>query len=172
MTHHQRSVVLLLVAGMSSSCTQFDPTDLSGEVSVSGTVVDFVTGEPLAGGVSVTTSGLNPSPAITMRGAEFTVDPVPKHSVFHLLSAGATYRSTYGSATFVEDDDLTDVKVQAASESYMRTLETMLGAPTGAPILLARVVDVADRPRANIPRSAFLVNQQASPTLPFFSMTS
>jgi hypothetical protein len=121
-----------------------------------GTVLDFVSGEPLEV-ATVSTDGLVPAPTISVTGASFTIENIPQHSVFHVLAgAPPSYRSTYNAPVTITTSDRDGVDVYAVSEDFLGGLATAFGVtgPTGA-VLLAQVTDDNGAPVAGIPGTAF-----------------
>ena len=153
------------------ACGGDDPAD-PGEIAtyvVTGTVVDFETGDPIAGSASVTTDGIDPPPTISVTGPEFTLQDVPPGSLFHILAGSPPgYRSTYGAPIEVVDADVDGVISEIVSEEYLAGLATAFGveASAGTGVLLAQVVDDAGAPIAGIPAGAFDVGVDA--VGPFF----
>jgi hypothetical protein len=143
------------------ACSGEDPEDVQGGEprQVRGTVVDFQTGAPITGPVSVTTRGLEPQPVVTTGGAEFTLDGVTPHSVFHVLAASPpTHRSTYGDAIEIGDRDLGGLEVAVVAETYLASLAQAFAiqptASTG--VLFAHAVDDQGRGRAGVSAAAFV----------------
>jgi hypothetical protein len=132
-----------------------DPNGLS----VNGQVIDFATGQVIAGTASVSTRGLDPAPIVTVDGAAFAMEPVPANSVFHVLSAAPpSYRATYAAVT-VTNASLEAIQVPALAETYIASLATSFNvSPTAARgILLARAVDASGTPRSGITAASFTV---------------
>lgn len=123
---------------------------------VTGTVLDFSSGQPLDV-ATVSTDGLVPAPTISVTGAAFTIENIPQHSVFHVLAgAPPNYRSTYNAPVSVTTADLDGVDVFAVGEDFLAGLASAFGiaGPTGS-VLLAQVVDEGGAPLAGIPGTAF-----------------
>jgi hypothetical protein len=136
--------------------------------TIQGAVVDFETGQPIAGAASVSTSGLVPPPQITSQGAAFTIDGVPDHSAFQILASAPSSRPTFSEAVLVETADLRGVTAPVVSEAFFTQLATGFGiSPTATRgVLLARVVDAAGQPKAGVAKSNFVLD--ASVSGPFF----
>lgn len=133
-----------------------DPGDGPSYYVATGTVLDFVTGEPLEV-ATVSTDGLVPAPTISVTGASFSIENIPQHSVFHVLAgAPPDYRSTYNAPVTITTSDRDGIEVYAVSEDFLGGLATAFGitGPTGA-VLLARVTDDDGAPVAGIPGTAF-----------------
>ena len=142
----------------STGCSGDDGEEGIPKYSVTGNVVDFVTGEKLDTQASITTSGLSPAPTITVTGTSFLIRDVPLHSVFQVLaSAPPTYRSTYNPAIEVTEDNVDDVTITALSESYLDMLKAAFGVSpvSGTSILVGRLIDDKGQPVANVPATAF-----------------
>jgi hypothetical protein len=135
-----------------------------GALTVSGTVVDFETGDLVEGSVTISTRGLEPPPTVTIDGSWYELAAVTPHSVFHVLAgAPPTHRATYGAAIEVTDSDLTAVEIAAVSETYLAELdEAFAVSPSaGAGVLLAQALDEGGDPVAGIPATAFTPPENA-----------
>jgi hypothetical protein len=166
-------VCRVLAALMALGCSAPEPIDggdddpgggtsVPGTVRVEGVVRDLETGQPVSGSASVTVDGLSPPPAIAVSGASFVIDDVPAHSLFHILaSAPPTYRSTYGTAVEVSEQDLTDVDAQVVSETFLQILALVFGEPGSGGILIVRAVDASGAPFAGLPAAAIAVPEGA-----------
>ena len=167
-----RGLLCVLVSFTTTACIfsseGVDPSEpLGGSRTVEGNVVDFASGQPIAGAASVTTSGLLPPPEITVQGAAFTIKGVPENSAFQIQASAPTYRSTFSEAVIVDEVDVRDVSAPVVSEQFLAGLAIGLGiAPTAARgVLLARVVDDKGAPKAGVAKSNFVLD--ASVTGPF-----
>jgi hypothetical protein len=121
---------------------------------VTGQVVDFQTGAAITTAASVTTSGLLPSPHITVQTAAFTISGIPENSAFQVLAAAPpTHRATFGPAIVVTNSDRDGVTVPAVSEALLGQLATSFGvSPTAAKgVLFVHLVDAATgAPKAGV----------------------
>lgn len=144
----------VLAAGCTTSNSPGGGTE--GGLSVMGQVVDFQTGQPVAGSVSVSTSGLAPAPKVTISPPAFILDGVTPHSVFYALASADGHRATYSAAIDVEDTDV-EADVVVVAEPYLAQLATAFGVtPTAANgVLFARAVDTAGKGKAGVPATAF-----------------
>src|SRR5687768_4074477 len=71
-----------------------DAEVIDGARTVTGQVIDFQSGGPLAN-ATITTSGLGPAVTVTVTGNEFRLEGVPNNSTFQLLaSVGSSHRAT------------------------------------------------------------------------------
>jgi hypothetical protein len=125
-------------------------------LQVMGQVLDFQTGQPVTGSVSVSTTGLSPAPTVTISPPAFILDGITPHSVFYALASADGHHQTYSTAIDVEDADVeADVKVVA--EPYLGQLAQAFGVtPTAANgILLAQAVDATGKGKAGVPATAF-----------------
>ncbi len=173
---HTRATRICLVALFASTvaCGDDGSDGDPGEVetfSVQGTVVDFQTGEALSGSSTVSTSGLEPPPTVSVTGAEFTLVGVPPASVFHILAGNPpNYRSTYNVATVVDDADVDGVEAMVLSEAFLTELSTTFGVTPagGTSVLVARAQDENGEPVAGIPAAAFQIDNAAPVSGPFF----
>jgi len=168
-----RGLLCVFISFTASSClfSSADPTDvepLGGARTVEGAVVDFETGQPVAGAASVSTSGLLPAPEITTDGAAFTIKGVPENSAFQILASAPAYRATFSEAVVVETDDLRGVTAAVVSDSFISGLASGFAVTQTATrgVLLARVVDGAGQPKAGIAKSNFVLDGSVSG--PFF----
>jgi len=137
-----------------------DGGPLGGSLMVSGHVVDFETGDPIDAAASVTTSGLAPAPMVSTTGSDFQIGGIPENSAFQILAgAPPTHRSTFSTSVIVIDADLTGIKVQAVSETYLASLATAFGVtPTAAKgVLFVKLVNSAGLGQADVPASQILV---------------
>lgn len=165
------SGALLLACGGDDASGDGDGDGDIGSYSVSGTVVDFETGDAIDGSATISTNGLSPAPTVSVTGADFRIDGVPPHSVFNILAgAPPTYRSSYSVAAEVEEADIDGVEAQVVSESYLSDLADAFGVTPGAGtgVLIAQVRDDQGAPVAGIPAAAFEVNNAAPKDGPYF----
>jgi hypothetical protein len=147
-----------------------DPDEIP-SYEVSGTVVDFVTGEAIEGVATVSTRNLTPPPSITVNGASFSLSGIPPSSVFNMLvGSPPEYQNTYAVAIEVLDDDVVGVDTAALSTAYVQSLATAFGVTPSAAgaILVARVVDANGAPRAGIGAEAFEIDNATPASGPFF----
>lgn len=166
-----RGLLCVLISFTASSClfSSEDPGDnepLGGSRTVEGTVVDFLTDQPITGSASVATSGLMPEPMITTQGAAFTIKGVPENSAFQILASAPSHRPTFSSSVLVGADDLRDVRAAAVSDAFITSLAQGFGVTLSAErgILLARVVNESGAPKAGVAASNFtLTNSTVSP---------
>jgi hypothetical protein len=170
-----RGLLCVFISLTASSCffTSEDPDDggnepLGGSRTVVGTVVDFESGQPIAGAASVATSGLLPEPMIAEQGAAFTITGVPENSAFQILATAPAHRPTFSEAVIVGTDDLRDVKVASVSDTFITNLAAgfQIMPSTTRGILLARVVTEAGAPKAGVAKANFVLDGSVSG--PFF----
>ena len=143
----------LVLAGCAGSDDAED-----GALRVSGTVVDFETGDLVEGSVTISTRGLEPPPTVTIDGSWYALDYVIPDSVFHVLAgAPPTHRATYGAAIEVTDRDLQGIEIAAVSESYLAELVDAFGvAPSASTgVLFAQAVDDGGAGVAGVAATAF-----------------
>ncbi|MCE9579672.1 MAG: hypothetical protein K8W52_41525 [Deltaproteobacteria bacterium] len=143
----------MVLAGCASHAAG-DPGD---GLSVTGEVVDFATGLPVTGAISVSTRDLSPQPIATIAAPTFVLDGVTPHSVFYALASADDHRATFSAAITVEDAHVDNIEVRAVSEAYLGQLTTAFGlTPTAATgVLFAQAVDDTGHGRAGIPATAF-----------------
>src|SRR5436305_2676211 len=96
-----------LALGLLASCTSSGANGggggeppLGGANTVTGTVVDFLSSNPVSGAADVTALGL-PDAMVATSGASFTITDVPDNSLFQLLATVPTYAPTYSPAMTV-----------------------------------------------------------------------
>lgn len=150
----------LFVAACGDSGTENgdDPLDPNARYSVSGTIYDLETGEPLEVAGSVSVSNVSPTPSVTTSGAGFIMEGVPANSTFHALaSAASDYRSTYNLAIEVGSANVEDVELFAVRESYLAELVQGFGLTPafGTGIIIARAYDENGQPYEGLPADAF-----------------
>ncbi len=136
-----------------------------------GTVVDFETGNDIAGVATVSTTNLTPPPSITVNGAQFELDNIPPGSVFDLLvGSPPDYVSTYGATVEVIDADETGITANAISTDYLTRLADGFGvSPTSTKgILIARAITEDGKPRAGVGATAFEIDGAAPAAGPYF----
>ncbi len=170
--------VFVLCTVLAACGSEDDPDDVGGDdggdaiasYSVAGSVIDFETGLEIDGQATVTTSGLSPAPTVSITGAAFTIDGVPPHSVFNVLSgAPPNYRNSYGAAIEVLDDDLANINTEVVSETYLAAMANEFGvALGGGAIVIAQAIDDQGAPRAGVGADAFQVNNATPVSGPFF----
>ncbi len=135
--------------------------DGDGEVatlSITGTVVDFSTGEALAGSATVSTDGLSPPPTISVTGASFQIEGIPPYSNFHLLAGSPPdYRSTYSVIVETAESNQTGLEFAALSEDFVDSLYATFGvtAAAGTSLVVAKLVDDQGAALAGVKSSAF-----------------
>lgn len=170
-----RGLLCVLVPLVVSSCffTSEDSDDngdepLGGSRTVEGSVVDFESGQAIAGAASVSTSGLMPAPMITSQGAAFTIKGVPDNSAFQILASAPSHRPTFSEAVIVGTDNLRDVSAAVVSDAFVASLASAFGvtATAGRGVLLARVVNDRGEPKAGVAKANFVLDGSVSG--PFF----
>jgi hypothetical protein len=137
-----------------------DDGPLGGSRTITGTVVDFETGDAVEGAASVSTSGVIPAPLVTSQGATFTIEGVPDNSTFQVLaSVSPTHRSTFGPSIDVLAENISGVEAPAVSETFLAGLATAFNVTPSAAkgVLLAQLVDEAGDPAAGIPGGQLVV---------------
>jgi hypothetical protein len=170
---------LMLVSTWLAGCGLFSPEDtdpapdsdvVGGSVRVEGRVVDLVTGQPVAGTASVTTSGLVASPTIEVQGSTFVLDRILENSVFHVQATVPPSHHATSSALEVTTEDRDGVTVPAIAEMRLAQLASGFGVtPTAARgVLLAQVVDDRGQPRSGIPAASFALDGGTGLKGPYF----
>jgi hypothetical protein len=145
-----------------------DPGDTVATISVSGTVVDFLSGDALDG-ATVSTDGLSPAPTVSVTGSDFTITGVAPFSSFNLLASSPPgYRSTYNAIIETGDEDVAGVTLMALSEDFIDQMHTEFGVQPadGTSLILAQLLDAEGNPVAGVPGDAFALTP--SMTGPFF----
>jgi hypothetical protein len=136
---------------------------------ITGSVVDFSTGDPLTGGATISTDGLSPAPTVSVTGANFEITGIPPFSNFHLLAGSPPdYRSTYSVVVQVEDTDRTDLTVEALSEDFIDSLYATFAVTetAGTSLVVAKLMDDQGAALADVPASAFAL--EAGTDGPYF----
>jgi hypothetical protein len=138
--------------GCSSTPSAQDGTGLE----VIGQVIDFQTGQPVSGGIGVSTHGLLPQPTVTISPPAFVLDGVTPNSVFYALASADGHRASYSAAIVVNDADVDNVDVRVVSETYLAQLAAAFGVtPTAANgVLFAQMVDDHGAGLAGVPATA------------------
>jgi hypothetical protein len=171
-----RTYLLPWVAAL-GGCGLFSPADpdpdsepVGGSLRVEGRLVDLVTGQPVDGAASVTTSGLAPAPAVEVRGATFVLDGILENSLFHVQAAVPPSHHATSSALEVTGDDRTEAAVPVVSEAYLAQLATAFGVTPAATrgVLLAKVVGDAGQGRSGIAAASFALDGGPGVRGPYF----
>ena len=147
------------------------PEPLGGSLTVSGRIVDFKSGAPVAGTATISTSGLHPPPRITTNGTTFTIDVVPEYSVFHVLaSVPPTHRATYSPPIEVTNSDRDDVELVALSEQYISELAGTFSFTPSATrgTLMVQLRNSGGQPFAGITAAALSMTANAGQRGPYF----
>ncbi len=134
------------------------PPDLApGDVlSVSGLVVDFQTGDPVAE-AAVRTLGLNPVSEATLAGSEYELYS-PPYSAFHILAgAEPLYMLTVGAPVQVDGEPLAAVAAETMRHAYISLLAGIFDVtPTpGYGIVFAQATYDDGRPRSGLGPDVF-----------------
>src|SRR5262245_42261565 len=101
-----------------------DEAPLGNLRTIRGTVVDYETGQAIAGAATLSTSGLLPAPAIETQGASFTIEGVPDNSAFQLLASSTGHRPSFSEAVIVGTEDVHGVRAEVVSEAFLSGLAT------------------------------------------------
>ena len=138
-------------------------------LSVTGTVVDFATGEPIAIDPGITTTGLSPEPQATLDGADFTLTDVLENSTFHVIATAPDHVTTVAAAVTIAEEDVSGVVAYVVSEEFLAAAAGAFGVEPGTDgIVIARAVDDAGEPVAGVPADAFELAQENPIAGPFF----
>lgn len=166
---------LLIGTLVLGGCGLFSPEDsepevVGGSVRVAGRIVDLVTGQPVNGTASVTTSGLVASPTIEVQGSTFVLDEILESSVFHVQAAVPPSHHATSSAIEVTTADLDDVAVPAVAEAFLVQLASGFGvAPTATRgVLLAQILGGSGQPRSGIAAASFVLDGGTAIKGPYF----
>lgn len=135
---------LVLVALVACDFSGESPTskDLGGSHAVRGEIVDYKTGQPVAG-ATLEISGLaaDVAPTIAVSGSVFTIDGVIANSAFQIRASAPSYRPTFGPAVVVVEEDVASVKVPVVSVAYLEALVAGFDVmPPAGGILLGRLL--------------------------------
>jgi hypothetical protein len=162
-----------------AGCGLFSPEDsdpdpgsevVGGSVRVEGRVVDLVTGQPVSGAATVTTSGLVAVPALEVQGSTFVLDRIPENSVFHLQAAVPPSHRATSSAIEVTTEDRAGLTAPAVAETFLGQLAGAFGVTpaTTRGVLLAQIVGDAGQPRSGIAAASFAIDGGAAIKGPYF----
>lgn len=144
---------------------------LGGSLTVSGDVYDFSTNAVLGGDATISTTGVNPTPTVSVSGSSFTIDGVLEYSAFQIVaSAPPTHRQTYNAGVEVTNSDLDGVKAYSVSEAFLADLATAFQlTPTAAKgVLLMQLVDSAGNPKAGVAASNIVLAGVTGASAPKF----
>lgn len=127
-------------------------TDQPSYLTLSGTAVDFLTGDAVEiGSVEV----LGPTNAeVSIDGSRFEVSNVLAFSVVHLLISAPGYASTISEGVVIEEDDaeLTAVVVE---RGYAEDLALTYGVDAGSTLALVQALDENNVPREGLSGTVF-----------------
>ncbi len=158
-------VAALAVCAGCTDNVQSSTPPLGGALTVSGTVLDFETSQPIAGNPMVDTAGLNPPPKIVTNGAMFTLSDIPEISAFQVLAnENPDYAPTYSPTILAVHSDVTGAKAYAVKTSFVSTLQTGFGVtPDGKGILLLHLVGPDGTPKQNVAGANVIVTGASAP---------
>ena len=137
-------------------------------LSVSGSLVDFESGDALTTG-TVSVDGIAVPPVVTVTGGEFEIAGIPPFSNFHLLAGNApSHRSTYGSLIVTTDVDLDALVVPTLSEDFVAQLHSVFEVTESSTtsVVVGKLVDEAGAVASGVPATAF--GLEAGMEGPFF----
>jgi hypothetical protein len=140
-------------------------------VSVSGSIVDFVTGQSIQSAGTMVTNGMSPAPTVSVTGADYMVSGIPPYSVFYLLAGSPPdYRNTFSLPVSVVTSDVTGVAAPIVPEQYLADLQKafVVNPTSNTGILFVQVVDGNNAPKAGVPASAFQINGSTPASGPYF----
>ncbi|MCU1283337.1 MAG: hypothetical protein JWM53_6883 [bacterium] len=175
-----RTVILLLGLMLSFGCSHktttsgdptADPSDPSNgangsgvfapsALQVTGRIVDFETGQPLASSGTMATAAVVPPPNVSMSGGNFTLEGVPPFSVFYLIAGSPPdHRLTYNAPTTVTDQPLADVNAYVVADAYLAKLRTVFGvtAQSGTATVFLRAGDATGAATTGVSAAALVV---------------
>jgi hypothetical protein len=141
-----------------------------GSVRVEARVVDLVTGQPVGGTATVTTSGLTEEPLIAVDGSAVVLDGIPENSVFHVKAGVPPSHHVTSSVIEVQTEDRGDLVIPAIAEALLTQIASGVGVTPSSMggVLFAQVVGDTGEPRPGIMASSFVVDGGASTKGPFF----
>lgn len=125
-------------------------------VSASGTVVDFLSGEPVTG---VTLEGVDlTGGVIEVDGSDFVVSKILPHSVFRLRASSASHITTISAVVAVEEDDVAGLTLQVVSSQLVDDAYSAAGVGRTGGVVVSRLFDSATTaPADGVVREAFTV---------------
>ncbi len=149
----------LLVVCLVTACTSsggsggggMGQPPLGGANTVSGNVVDFLSGSPISQAATVKALGL-PDAMVTDNGAAFTIENVPDNSLFQLEATASTYAATYSPAMTTTTGDLTGIKAYAVPQAWVTATASgysVTPSPTMG-ILMVQLVDSSGAPKSGV----------------------
>jgi hypothetical protein len=164
-------LAVCLVAACTSSGGSGGAGDppLGGANTVTGNVVDFLSGNPIAGMATVTALGL-PDAMVSTDGAAFTITDVPDNSLFQLESSASSYATTYSPAMTTMIGDLSGIKAYAVPQAWVSATASGYGiAPSpSAGILMIKLVDGTGAAKAGIASSDLVLANISGANGPHF----
>ncbi len=147
-------LVSLLFAALSCGGGDGDPA----EYEVTGTVVDFATGQALTGDVTITVDDhdIDPAPAVSVDGAKFTVSGVPEGASLTLVvDSGDGKHSTKHLVSVQQSDVKIDPVHVSQAHLDQLTTEFDVMPDQAAGIVIVRAVDKMGNPVADVPAAEF-----------------
>jgi hypothetical protein len=162
-----RPAVALAAALAASGCS-FDPSGEPGNpapvdpdeppapplaLSISGEVIDWRTGAPIPGPLTVALLGFGSSVrSVEVAGSAFRIDGLPPDSAFFLAVHGPEHRRTI-SALALDRSSLEGLSVPALAEADVAAFGQAFGFAGESALLAVRLLDEGGDPAASIPAS-------------------
>lgn len=146
-----------------------DDEQIDRRLTVTGKVVDFVSGQAVSGSASISTAGLSPAPIVVVQGTDFSIDDVPANSVFNVEAAvPPSYAPTSGSVTVLEEDAVVEVAV--VPRTFLTQAATAFSVVPSASrgMLLVQLVSEAGLPRSQVAAASLSFYGDADVRGPFF----
>ena len=164
-------LAVCLVAACTSSGGSGGSGDppLGGANTVTGNVVDFLSGNPLTTPAEVTALGL-PDAITSTKGAAFTIENVPDNSLFQLEATAANYAATYSPAMTTTVGDLSGVKAWAVPQAWVTATASgySVTPSQSAGILMIHLVDSTGAPKSGVASSDLVLANISGANGPHF----
>ena len=123
--------------------------------NVTGTVIDYSTGQALSGTATITTEGIDPAPTIAIDGAKFTISEVPKNTTFTLVIGNNTEHQT--KHTVMVGTANATIDPVHVPQSYIDDLagDVAVTPSLNQGIVIVQVVDLQGNPESGVGREQF-----------------
>ena len=125
-------------------------------LTMTGTIVDFVTGQPVT---DVTLEGVDLSDGeISVTGSSFTVSGVLPYSIFRVRASSPTHETTISALLEIGEQDVTDAVVEVVPPALIDDAYSTTGRSRSDGLIIARLIDGSSGdPMAGVSRDAFPV---------------
>ena len=128
-------------------------------VSASGTVVDFLTGDPVTD-LTIKAVDLAGGSEVEINGADFVVSKILPHSVFRLEVSSATHATTISAVIGVEDTDVAGLTLEVVSSTLIDDAYDTAGIGRAGGVLVSRLFDAdTAAPVEGVAADAFAIGE-------------